>query len=416
MNRGGERAATRGQLNIWLVTNARLARDGRLAASTLQNVQTADALARRGHRVLLWVAQLDGDADELIARRLGLELAPGLSFLPFRPSGPRGEKKTPFHGSIARWWNLVRARRRLGVPPDAILTRSPRVLTQLDACRWTLRGARFVLEYQYPEWAQLWRAWGGRRRATLREGVTRLREWHAAERRGVLAADGVLYAAHAYEALLRRYGFGGPAAWLPSACPEPEAGARPTAPDALFDFGYIGTIAPENGLDGLLEAMRMCDGGRLLIQGGGAAEYVARLKAHAAELHGRVVFEPPVDFRDVRAAMRRCRIGLVPISRRTGCEKRQYASPLKMVEWMAAGAAVVGSNVPSLRQHADEGSPALLVAPDDAAALAEAMMRLMRGEEERARIARAGLEYAHAHSFARRAERIESFLISLIQS
>jgi glycosyltransferase involved in cell wall biosynthesis len=404
-------------MRLWIVTNARLHRDGRLAASALQNLQTAHALAALGHEVLLWVAELDGALDALLRDRLGLEPSSGLQALVFRPRGPRGEKKTPFASWAARAWNLTRARRAMGDWPDAIVTRSPRVLLDLAGRGGEFSGrgglpaaCRLVLEFQYPEWALLWRGWRHRRpEASFAECRRRLGELDAIEALGARTAHGVLYAAQSHPHLLRRYDCAGkPAQWLPSGCQPPDTADASTG-EPVYDFGYLGSIAPENGLETLIDAMARLGRGRLLIQGGGDAGVVEALRRKAESLKVDATFAPAVDYREVRRAMRQCAAGIVPLSRRFGCEKRQYASPLKLIEWMAAGVPVVASDVPSVGQSVANEREALLVAPDDPDALAAALGRLYDDATLRRDLSAAALELAKRTTQDDRAKTIARF-------
>jgi glycosyltransferase involved in cell wall biosynthesis len=400
-------------MHFWIVTNARARRNGRLAASTLQNLQTGHALARQGHAVLLWVAELEGTLEAILRERLGLEPAAGLQALRFHPRGPQDEKKTPFGSWSARAVNGVRARRALGDWPEAIVTRSPRVLSQLR--RWSgLPGTcRLVLEYQYPEFALLWRGW--RRRnpdATPTACKERLRYWAAREREGVRLADGVLHASQDHRRLLRRFGYSGPTQWLPSGCQPPDA-ERKTPAEPVFDFGYLGSISPENGLETLIEAVGRLGRGRLLIQGGGEAAMFETLRLKAEKRNVDLTLAPAVDYRRVRGAMRLCAVGIAPISRRFGCEKRQYASPLKLIEWMAAGVPVVTTDVPSVRQLVENGKQALVVAPDEAEALSAAMGRLLDDTALRKRLVEAGVDLANRFTQDERARTIARFCETL---
>ena len=108
--------------------------------------------------------------------------------------------------------------------------------------------------------------------------------------------------------------------------------------------------------------------------------------------------------------MRRCRIGIVPISRRCGPEKRQFASPLKLIEWMAAGVPVIASDVPSVAARVAHEGQALLASADDPSALAAAMRRLTADEPLRRRLRDAGLPLAVESTFERRAQRIVAFV------
>lgn len=402
-------------MRLWIVTSIRPLPGVEPRASTIQNLMTACALAEAGARVLLWTRGADPAGLEWLSDRLGRSFPANLRFLSARVAGEGAAKKTPFAREPLRTWNLLRAAVAHGGRPDAILTRSPAALARLASARGGVllpRKTRLVLEWQYPESCQTWRAWRRRRpEATLGEAVRAMRSFRAAEAAGVRLADGVLRAATGHEALARRLGLdlAGRAAPLPSGCLAPEPG--PTPSDAEFDAGYVGSLAPENGVEALIRAVGAMGERRLLIVGGGSPDRVERVRRAVAELppapsgRPRVEFEGAIPFREVRGRMLRCRVGVVPVSARHGPEKRQYASPLKLIEWMAAGAAVVASDVASVRERARAGG-ARLAAPDDPVALAEAIEATLRDETARKAAALAGLREAEGSTFAARAERI----------
>jgi len=295
-------------------------------------------------------------------------------------------------------------------PPDAIVSRSPRAIEQLRQCRLVSPRRKLILEYQYPEWAQLWRSWRERNpQAPLAECKRRLAEWKAAERRRLLSCSGVLYAAPAHRRLLAEAGFSGPADWLPSGCVEPEE--DPPGYSPTHDIGYVGALRPENGVHVLMESLGELGEVDVVIAGSGPTGYVERLKGQAAHLKPgqRVEFVGAVAVHAVRGVMRSCRLGVVPISARFGPEKRQYASPLKLVEWCAAGVPLVASAVPSVLQSIDPKSQARAVRPDDATALGQALADLLAHPEERERLRRNAMYVAQLAAFPNRAARIEAF-------
>ncbi|MEN6606120.1 MAG: glycosyltransferase family 4 protein, partial [Bryobacteraceae bacterium] len=69
---------------------------------------------------------------------------------------------------------------------------------------------------------------------------------------------------------------------------------------------------------------------------------------------------------------------------------------LIFVEAMARGKAVVGTTAGGIPEVIQDGETGLLVAPDDPAALSEAIVSLLRDDEYRERLGRAG--YGRYHS------------------
>lgn len=420
-------------MNLWWVTNIRVDTGRRLNAPAIQNLQTAAALADLGHGVLVWTdrtAGEDREAVEAIEAGLGRSVPPGMRLIGIRPRGREGEKRTPFSTALARAINLGRG--RLGGPaPDVVVSRSPLALSQIRESRLLLGArCRLVLEYQYPEYVLLWRGWRKKHAgAGLGPCKAQLAELKRKEDAWIHCADGVLYAAHAHRALLRRHKFDGPSEWLPSGCApvEDDSGgagnagvgdetpATSPAREAKYDIGYVGSVSPENGIETLIEAVAELKGVTLRIVGPAGPQYEKKLRALADNLglSERVQFSGAVAHREVRAAMRECRVGVVPISARCGPEKRQFASPLKLIEWMAAGVPVVASSVPSVRQHATDGINALLFEPDRPEALGAALERALGDADLRGRLAAEGLRRAREASFSHRANRIVQFVEAL---
>ncbi|MFH0794196.1 MAG: glycosyltransferase family 4 protein [bacterium] len=396
-------------MRVWLITSLRLRGDLKLRASGIQNVLTAAALAEQGHEVTLWVREMDSRGRCGLERFLGCRLPQRLRLFAGAVAGRSGEKQTPFSTWGRTLWNLVRARLVAG-SPDLVVSRSPLLLAQLRISPFFTRRARLVLEFQYPEWALLWRSWRRKRpEASFGEARRELRRLVESERRWFNAADGVLYAASGHKPLLRRMGFQKPAAHFPSGCLTPDESPGDKAPD--FDLGYVGSLAPENGLRTLFEALARLKDVSLIVVGDGSASYRASLETliKRLEIQDRVHWVGRVPFCETRGFMQRCRVGVVPISARCGPEKRQWSSPLKLAEWMAAGVPVVASSVPSIRTQVEDRRNALLFKPDDAASLAETLRHLLGDPGLGASLAKKGLEQARQLSYPNRARLLTDF-------
>ncbi len=84
-----------------------------------------------------------------------------------------------------------------------------------------------------------------------------------------------------------------------------------------------------------------------------------------------------------------------------------YMSPLKVLEWMAAGVAVVAPDQGPLRELIDDGVHGLLFDPDDPAALEGAVGRLLEDAELRRRLGRAAVSRVQEHlTWRHNAERV----------
>jgi glycosyltransferase involved in cell wall biosynthesis len=83
-----------------------------------------------------------------------------------------------------------------------------------------------------------------------------------------------------------------------------------------------------------------------------------------------------------------------------------YASPLKLFEYMAAGGAVLASDLPSTAEVVTDGDTALLTPPGDVRALADALLRLAADPSLRHTLGENARRRAAHFSWAARAARI----------
>jgi len=166
---------------------------------------------------------------------------------------------------------------------------------------------------------------------------------------------------------------------------------------------YTGGLMEWKGVDLLVEAARALPEVRFAVAGGMDAD-VEALRRLAAGLSNLRVdgFQPPGRIPLYLAA---ADLGVVPNRSRPAISAR-YTSPLKIFEAMAAGLPLVASDLPSLRELLEPGQDALLVPPDDAAALAEGIRRLLADGELRRRMRARLLERAVEHTWDARAARI----------
>lgn len=157
----------------------------------------------------------------------------------------------------------------------------------------------------------------------------------------------------------------------------PAAARRAARAGAAPVVGFVGTLKAWHGLPTLIaafERLRQVVDARLLLVGDGpereriAADLASRGLSAASELTGAVAHER------VPALLGAMDIAVAPYPAIDGF----YFSPLKIVEYMAAGLPVVASRVGHLPQLIRDGIDGLLVPPDDASALADALARLGR--------------------------------------
>ena len=95
---------------------------------------------------------------------------------------------------------------------------------------------------------------------------------------------------------------------------------------------------------------------------------------------------------------------VLPNSSKTDISK-YYTSPLKMFEYMAAGKPLVASDLPSIREILSE-SNSVLVKPDDPAALAEGIKKVLQDNELAKRISEQAKKDVQQYDWSIRAKKI----------
>jgi glycosyltransferase involved in cell wall biosynthesis len=192
------------------------------------------------------------------------------------------------------------------------------------------------------------------------------------------------------------------------------ASAVPTPLPVEPVIGYAGHLYSWKGVDLLLRAVAMVPAAKALIVGGHQREPdLARVKTLATELGiaERVTFTGLVAPAEVPAHLTRAMVLVLPNP--ASAISTLYTSPLKLFEYMAAGRAIVASDLPSIREIVRDNEEALLVEPGNAEALAAAFARLIHDRALAERLARAAHSAAPEYTWARRAEKLERLFSAL---
>lgn len=172
--------------------------------------------------------------------------------------------------------------------------------------------------------------------------------------------------------------------------------------------GYAGHLYAWKGVDALLRALALVPSARGLIVGGHDREPdLARLKGLASELgiSQRVTFTGMVEPARVPVLLAEAMVLVLPNP--ASAISTHFTSPLKLFEYMAAGRAIVASDLPAIREVLTDAGTALLVEPGDPTAIAGAVERLLQDRPFAQRLAHAAHARAAEFTWARRAERLE---------
>ncbi len=374
-------------------------------ANGIQTAETCHALAARGHVVDLVVRPDTARPARDALAYYGLSAEVPLRLVRVPADGPPAWRRLRYLA--------VAVARALGPGrPAVIFTRD------LGVAAWLVRlprGRRPPVVYESHGIAatvggQLDRLVSGARAASSRKQ----RRLLARERAVWTRADGyVTITAALAEDLEARFGARRSVAVVPDGMRLPDARTFVPPLSGSRDpiVVYAGHLYPWKGVETLLEALARVPGLRARIVGGHPAETDlgrVRAKADALGLAPRVEFTGHVAPGEVAGHLAAADLIVLPNSA-TAISAR-YTSPLKLFEALAAGRAIVASDLPALREVLTHEVNALLVTPDDPTAFAAAFSRLMTDRALAGRLARAAFEAAPGYTWARRAARLDTVL------
>jgi glycosyltransferase involved in cell wall biosynthesis len=248
-----------------------------------------------------------------------------------------------------------------------------------------------------------------------RPSAGKLQRLGAREERVWKSADGYVTITQGLaDELTQRFGARDHLAVIPDGMRMPDGGMTPLPAEPVI--AYAGHLYAWKGVDVLLRALAKVPQAKGLIVGGPDKEPdLERLKALANELGvaGRVTFTGHLAPAKVREQLARALVLVLPNP--ASAISTKFTSPLKLFEYMAAGRAIVASDLPAIREVLRDNEQALLVAPGDPDALATAIERLLDDRALAGRLARAAFAEAPAYTWAKRAEQLEA-LFSRIRS
>lgn len=182
-------------------------------------------------------------------------------------------------------------------------------------------------------------------------------------------------------------------------------------------LGFIGSFYDYEGLDILIAAMPALVAAvpdvRLLLVGGGPMEAAWRAQAAASAVAERIYFVGRVPHETVESYYSLIDVLVYP---RKAMRLTELVTPLKPLEAMAQGKLVAASNIGGHRELIEDGVTGALFAPDDPAALAVTVARLLAAPhvwDERRATARLFVERdRNWSSNIRRYEPVYQYLLS----
>jgi len=148
-------------------------------------------------------------------------------------------------------------------------------------------------------------------------------------------------------------------------------------------IGFTGFLREWHGLPAIVDVMRALTikgyDLHFLVVGDGQGRPALEQAAKSAGIEDRITITGIVDRHEIPAYVASFDIAVQP-------KATEYASPLKLFEYMALGRAIIAPDQPNLREVLVHGKNAVLFSPDDPASLSEALSCLILASDLRAEI------------------------------
>jgi glycosyltransferase involved in cell wall biosynthesis len=353
-------------------------------ARGIQTVHTVRALAAQGVAVRL--AYVPAGADPFTAYAVSRPAAVELVPLPYRLPWPLGR----IHSNRVFGARLAR---RIDGETGAILARHLKIARFLGD-----RFPRLPLVYEAHE------VFVDTAAPPRRAAMARL-ERSVVERAAALVANSGATARR----LRELYRIAVPLEVVPNGVDYPESVPEKDWSRAGESVVYAGSFFGWKGVEDLVAAAAQLPGMRIRLLGGDTAG-VARLRALAPEGGARIDFAGRVPHAQVAGELARACIAVLP---NRADPDSAFTSPIKLFEYMAAGCALVVSDLPSLREVLGP-EDAAWVTPGDAAALASGIRALASDPGRARRMGERVRAAARRYTWAARGERLANIVRPLL--
>ena len=368
-------------------------------ANGIQTMETCHALARRGHHVHLVVRPDTQRPAREPFDYYGLPPLPGLTLERAPVTGPQLARRIGYLSFAAG--------RALGAGrADVLMTRDLGAASLVAAVPRALRAPLVYESHGYaPDVSAELPAMLTTAKAPSRGRLKRLASREAAVWR---QADGYVTITRGLaDDLLSRFGPRSQLAVVPDGVRGPVEAWEP--PPRWDRVAYAGHLYPWKGVDVLLQAIALAPHVTAIVVGGHPQEADrSRLESLAAALGivDRVEFTGQVAPASVPPFLRRA--GILVLPNTATAASARFTSPLKLFEYMAAGRAIVASDLPALREVLQHEANALLVPPNSPDAIAAGFARLSADPALAERLGRQALADAAEYTWDQRAARLEA--------
>jgi glycosyltransferase involved in cell wall biosynthesis len=239
-----------------------------------------------------------------------------------------------------------------------------------------------------------------------RRGSTERLERSVVKRAAALVANSNATAAR----LRALYEINAPIEVIPNGVEYPESLPAKDWQRAPERIVYAGSFFSWKGVDDLADAARALSGFRIRLIGG-SEHRITELRARAGNAGAALDFTGHIPHGRVAAELARACIAVLP---NRADPDSAFTSPIKLFEYMAAGCALVVSDLPSVREVLDQDD-AVWTAAGDAVGLADAIRALAEDPERARRLGARVREKARGYTWAARGERLARIVRRLLE-
>ena len=178
-----------------------------------------------------------------------------------------------------------------------------------------------------------------------------------------------------------------------SICPEEFAHFKqqPPPPPEPFRIGYMGTLAPWQGLHTLLEAVALIHKGlpcKIVIAGTRKGRWIRSMKKAARQLRVKrcLEFHGPLAKEDLNEVLQSCHVLAAPLPNDPR-NSMQGCCPIKILEYMATSRPIISTRIPPVQEILEHERTGYLVQAGSSQSLAAGLLHLAREPELAAALA-----------------------------
>lgn len=181
--------------------------------------------------------------------------------------------------------------------------------------------------------------------------------------------------------------------------------------DCRREIVYSGSLFGWKGVDDLVAAAAFLPGHRITVIGGDA-DGVARLRALAPQDGAEIEFTGHLPHAEVQRRLANACIAVLP---NRADPDSAFTSPLKLFEYLAAGCAVVATDLPAVRELLDDDCAAWAW-PNDPESLAAALRTLCADPARAQAMAEVGFRRVQPYAWPARACRLRAIIEDVVNA